>query len=112
MFTGYADGYCLQCELDNQQIPMQLNRGDFWECPNCHLQASGNGGRFMLHRTRGVGDFKSYTTLATEYIVGNYVVKQSTTDPYAVDGFIFNEEDLRQFIQHDIRNPTKLCVIG
>ena len=34
-------GYCPQCYSAKEQVLLQLNNDDFWECPNCHLQILG-----------------------------------------------------------------------
>jgi len=33
-----TDGHCPQCQLKGESYLIQLNRMDYWECPNCNLQ--------------------------------------------------------------------------
>jgi hypothetical protein len=33
-----SDGNCPQCDLSGKNIRVYLNKGDLWECPECHLQ--------------------------------------------------------------------------
>jgi len=103
MFGDYNDGYCPQCALQDQEIEMVLNRRDHWECPACHLQAVGGGGRFMIFRQRGSGQFKSERIGATEHIVGAYVCAQSAEDPLASDSKYMDEAAFRAFLEHEVR---------
>lgn len=100
MFDHYSDGYCPQCDLQRQQIDMQLNRDDYWECPICHVQARGSKASVMILRERGTGDFKTPPVSATEYIIGAFVTKQSADDPFESDGWFKNEAEFRQFIDN------------
>ena len=70
------------------------NRGDYWECPECHLQGRG-GGSLMVLRERGTGDFKSYGLGATESLLGVLILKQSADDPYESDGAFRDEAEFR-----------------
>ena len=103
MFDDYNDGYCPQCALQDQEIEMVLNCGDHWECPSCHLQAAGGGGRFMILRLRGSGEFKSERVVAISHIVGAYVCAQSAEDPLASDGKYMDEAAFRAFLEHEVR---------
>lgn len=103
MFDNYSDGYCPQCALNNEVVEMLLNRGDYWECPVCHLQAAGSKASFMILLERGAGYFKNHKVSATEYIVGAFVTKQSSEDPFESDGSFQDEEDLRSFIENDVK---------
>jgi len=103
MFDNYNDGYCPQCALQDQEIEMALNREDYWECPVCRLQAAGGGGRFMILRQRGSGEFKSERVVATSHIVGAYVCAQSAEDPLASDGKYLDEAAFRTFLEREVR---------
>jgi len=106
MFDNYSDGYCPQCALEHEEVEMLLNRGDYWECPVCHLQAAGSKASFMILRELGVGDFKGHRVSATEYIVGAFITKQSASDPGQSDGWFKDEADFRRFLENDIQNPN------
>jgi rubredoxin len=103
MFDDYNDGLCPQCALQEKGIEMLLNSGDYWECPVCHIQAAGGGGRFMILRERGSGEFKSERVGATGHIVGAYVCAQSAEDPLASDGKYIDEAAFRAFLEHEVR---------
>lgn len=107
MFDDYSDGYCPQCALQDQETEMQLNCGDYWECPVCHLQAAGGGGRLMILRQRGTGEFKKERIGASEHIVGAYVCAQSTEDPLESDGKYMNEVAFRAFLDHEVRKVNE-----
>ncbi len=98
MFDNYSDGYCPQCALVDQQIDMLLNRGDYWECPVCHLQAAGSEGTFMILRERGSGDFRPDRVSATEHILGAFVTKESAEHPLQPGGWFQDEAELRRFL--------------
>jgi len=102
MFNDYNDGFCPQCALQDQEIEMLLNRNDYWECPSCHLQASGGGGRFMIIRHRGSGKFKVEQTGAGQHIVGAYMCVQSAEDPLVSDGKYMNEAVFRAFLEREV----------
>ena len=104
MFDHYSDGYCPQCALNNQEIAMRLNRDDYWECPVCRLQAAGSGASFMILRERGTGDFKGDPVLATEYVTGSFVTRQSADDPWESDGWFKNEAEFRHFIDNEVQS--------
>lgn len=107
MFDHYSDGDCPQCALKDQEIVMQLNREDYWECPVCNLQAAGSGPGFMILRERGTGDFKGDLVLATEYIIGSFVTRQSADDPWASDGWFQDEAAFRDFIENEVQSRSK-----
>lgn len=103
MFDSYSDGFCPQCLLANKQVAMGLNRMDFWECPNCRLQMSGNGVAVMVLRLRGQGIFKQCKVAATDHLVGVLLQKQSTTDPLASGGNFRDEKDFRTFLEKEVK---------
>lgn len=103
MFDNFSDGYCPQCALKNEEVEMLLNRGDYWECPVCHLQAAGSKASFMILRERGLGCFKGHRVSATEYVVGALVTKQSADDPYQSGGWFKDEADFRVFLENSIQ---------
>lgn len=102
MFDNFNDGYCPQCALENREVEMLLNRGDYWECPECHLQGRG-GGSLMVLRERGRGDFKSYRLGATEHIVAVLILKQSAGDPYESDGAFRDEAEFRAYLANEVK---------
>ena len=103
MFDDYNDGCCPQCALQDQERELLLNRDDYWECRDCHLQVSGGGGRCMILRQRGSGQFKSERIGAREHIVGAYVCAQSPEDPLSSDGKHMDEAAFRAFLEHEVR---------
>ncbi|HEY4963074.1 MAG TPA: hypothetical protein VIH90_00055 [Candidatus Saccharimonadales bacterium] len=109
-FDSYSDGYCPQCALNNEEVEMSLNQGDYWECPVCHLQAAGSNAGFMILRVRGAGTFKSHKVSATEYISGAFVTKQSLTDPFESDGWFQDEVELRRFIENEVGQNEDIAI--
>lgn len=103
MFDDYNDGCCPQCVLHDREIEMCLNRDDYWECPACQLQVSGGGGRCMILRQRGSGQFKRESVGASQHIVGAYVCAQSVDDSLTSDGKHMDESALRSFLEHQVR---------
>jgi len=69
MFFAYSDGNCPQCELHGKIVPMRLNTDDYWECPQCKLQASGSV-LVKILTARGSGEFLSEPILATKNVAG------------------------------------------
>jgi rubredoxin len=103
MFDNYSDGYCPQCALDDKQVEMSLNRGDYWECPECHLQAAGGSASFMILRKRGEGKFQEPRVGATAHISGAFLTRQSADEPFDSDGWFEDEAELRDFLEKQVR---------
>ena len=52
-----SDGNCPQCDLSGKNIRVYLNRGDLWECPQCHLQLQTVEEEYLgIGKTRGNGN--------------------------------------------------------
>jgi hypothetical protein len=81
---------------------MILNRMDFWECPDCHLQAAGNKGFFIVLRERGKGEFARNRVSATEQISGATLLKQSESDSLLPLGYLRTEKEFRYFIEKEV----------
>ena len=98
MFDEFSDGYCPQCLLEDQRVAMKLNDVDFWECPDCHLQAhSRSSGMFAIMRTRGnCTDFRY--EVATKFVNGWVLSQAAAEAPYKPEGGFGCEEDLRTFL--------------
>jgi len=98
MFDKYSDGYCPQCLLENRRLIMKLNDCDFWECPDCHLQAhSRSAGMFAIMRTRGsCTDFKD--SQSVDFIMGWILSPATAEAPYRPQGGFSAETDLRRFL--------------
>ena len=102
MFDEFNDGFCPECMLKGKQTGMILNGGDFWECPDCHLQAhSAAWGFLAILRTRGRGDFK--TTKATEHVDGVNLAKVGVGEHWnKIEGVIRSEEDLKSYLEREV----------
>ncbi|NEX22385.1 hypothetical protein G3480_19085 [Thiorhodococcus mannitoliphagus] len=106
MFDSYNDGECPQCKLaPGPAVAMELNREDHWECPVCHLQMLGSGGQVLILRERGSGNFKEPRVLAPHSIVGAFMCRQSTEDPWGSGGYFRSAEDLRTFLEQEVDAP-------
>jgi hypothetical protein len=98
MFEPYSDGYCPQCLLEEQKVAMQLNGEDFWECPQCQLQANSiMPGFFALLPLRAKsGQLKQ--AKATDQIEGWAICPAETASPYFPRPEIFSEAQLKAFL--------------
>ena len=99
MFSSYNDGFCPQCLLENEQIPLTLNFEDFWECPQCRLLCVSDGiSGLSIIRERGDGRLKNI--LATDWIK-RFSLSRSDLDKITKsDGSKFLEErDLIEFLK-------------
>ncbi|MEW6078314.1 MAG: hypothetical protein AB1724_10910 [Thermodesulfobacteriota bacterium] len=89
-FYQYFDGLCPECLSKDMNKELWLNRGDLFECPQCHLQISlASGLRATICRRRGHGKFKSLEDryyAATNHARGLLLVRESLTRPYEADG--------------------------
>lgn len=89
-FYKYYDGLCTECLSKGMNQELWLNRGDLFECPQCHLQISlASGLRATICRKRGHGKFKSLEDryyAATNHARGLLLVRESLTVPYEADG--------------------------
>jgi len=109
MFEQFSDGYCPECMLNDKKVPMMLNTGDLWECPECRLQAtSGSVGTFVLLRKRGTGQLSTSMTKATDNVIGWLLDKaqkgSSLRKCFSPEGSGFDsEEELRQFLKNEVK---------
>ncbi len=102
MFDSFSDGYCPQCLLDDQNTPMAQNTRDFWECPTCRLQARSGGGVLVILRTRGDGRLRENNTKATSFVVGWFLGKADSDDPFHGSSPFDNEAELREFLSTQV----------
>ena len=102
MFDQFSDGYCPQCMLDGNQVVMILNKMDFWECPQCQLQAhTASAGMFALLKERGNGQLKVQE--ASKYVVGYVLTNVKDDDEFAASSEGFrSREDLQAFLEHEV----------
>jgi hypothetical protein len=97
----YTDGYCPQCEQKGDITPMVLNSDDFWECPNCHLQAhSGCIGMFAILKQRGQGKLSGSEATSSRWVIGS-VITEGTFDgvPKANSRGFSSREELQKYLQ-------------
>jgi hypothetical protein len=103
---NFFDGLCPECLLSNATQEMWLNRGDVFECPQCHLLVSlASGLRAAILRRRGQGHFKSlqdsyYCATQCKHAHGTLLCRESRTKHYEADGFdeIITPEALREYL--------------
>ena len=107
MFDKFNDGYCSQCKLAGNDIPMRLNHDDFWECPHCNLQGIG-GGQFTIRRIRGTSDFLDSELYATSYLSGVLTFTEDLEDECHPGDVIMNEADLRVYLENEVRESKKV----
>jgi hypothetical protein len=98
------DGLCPECLLRNISQEMWLNRGDVFECPQCHLLVSlASGLRATILRRRGQGHFKSlqdHYYCATQHAHGLLICRENQTKHYEADGFDeITSEELREYLK-------------
>jgi hypothetical protein len=70
MATMLNDGYCPECQLNGEDVRLQLNSDDFWECPKSHLQLAVYGINAVILQFRGIGKFKEGPIYGTHLISG------------------------------------------
>ena len=104
MFDKFSDGYCPQCLLDDQHIPLMVNQLDFWECPHCRLQCVSDGVSVLsIIRERGEGRLKDIS--APEWVKRFTLSRSKVNDISESDGSVFSgEEELREFIQNEVES--------
>jgi hypothetical protein len=107
---NYFDGLCPECLLGHVTQAMWLNRGDLFECPECHLMVSlASSLRAAILRRRGQGHFKSlqdtsYCATQQRQAHGMLLCRESHTKHYEADGFneIKTPEELRAYLSEVI----------
>ena len=77
---------------------MKVNDSDFWECPNCHLQAhSRSKGMFAIMCQRGkCVEFRAPE--ATASVIGWVLSSAAAEAPYKPQGGFGSEAELRTFL--------------
>ena len=98
IFDQYSDGFCPQCLLVNRRVAMKLNDSDFWECPDCHLQAhSRSKGMFAIMHKRGkCAEFRNVE--ATASVIGWVLSPAAAEAPFKPQGGFNSEAELRIFL--------------
>ena len=98
MFDAFSDGYCPQCLLEGRRVALKLNQADFWECPDCHLQAHTRSlGMLAVMRTRG--NCRVFRReVAPDCVIGWVVCRAAAEAPYKPGGELGSEAELRTFL--------------
>ncbi|KAA9332677.1 hypothetical protein [Adhaeribacter soli] len=110
METLLNDGYCPECQLNNEDVTLLLNRDDFWECPKSHLQLAVNGVDAVILKFRAIGQFRSEPTYGTKEINGA-ILTRSKGNSIFTDQTIFNSHDeLREYLLNEVEPPLEFSL--
>lgn len=86
----FFDEHCPACILKGNAVLLHLNKGDIFECPECHLMiALASGSRAVLISRRGTGNFKELANqqYSSKGITGRLLVKEDPKSFYDPDKF-------------------------
>jgi hypothetical protein len=104
------NGYCPYCSMEKKNNPFRINMNDYWECPECHLQAQLIQGPtepvLGILPMKGEGNFKEGgISNPHSYIVNLTMVrKPNGSDKVSFEECIIqNKEDLLAYI---LENPN------
>jgi hypothetical protein len=104
MFDKFFDGFCPECLLKDRRVEMILNGGDYFECPDCHLQVSTESlraGMVTILRKRGKGDIRQ--TRASSVCIGVFLARESRGDKS--ESFIIDtEESMRKYLREEVES--------
>ena len=110
METLLNDGYCPECQLNDEDVTLLLNRDDFWECPKSHLQLAVNGVDAVILKFRAIGQFRSEPTYGTKEINGA-ILTRSKGNSIFTDQTIFNSHDeLREYLLNEVEPPLEFSL--
>jgi hypothetical protein len=92
MWNQIFNGYCPECKLNGEDVPMRLNAHDFYESEKTGLQIaiSFPGVQAAVLNFRGKGKFRKTVSYAHDVENGEYL------SPQVVDGFPFCGNDVFQ----------------
>ena len=110
METLLNDGYCPECQLNDEDVQLLLNKDDFWECPKSHLQLAVNGIDAVILRFRAIGQFRSEPAYGT-YEINGAVLTRAKEDSIFSDHTIFNSEaELKEYLINEVEPPLDLSL--
>lgn len=102
MQTFLNDGYCPECQLNDEDIALQLNRDDFWECPKSHLQLAVYGINAVVLKFRGVAQFRNEITKGPDHIDGA-ILTGAKNDTILSNDVLFNSEtEFRDYLENEV----------
>ena len=90
MWNQIFDGYCPECKLNGEDVPMRLNANDFFESEKTGLQIaiSFPGVQAAVLNFRGKGKFRKTVNYAHDVENGELL------SPQTMDGFPFCDAEL------------------
>jgi len=102
------DGFCPECSISGSNEELWLDKGDVFECPECHLLVTlASGMRAVILRRRGNANFKPFTDThygARHHATGLLLVRENINDWYEPDGYnaIKSFENLKEYLSEVI----------
>ncbi len=90
MWNQMFNGYCPECKLNDEDVPMRLNSNDFFESEKTGLQIaiSFPGVQAVVLNFRGKGDFRKTINYAHNVENGEFL------SPQVIESFPFCGTDL------------------
>ena len=112
METLYNDGYCPECQLNNEDVKLMLNRDDFWECPKSNLQLAVYGIDAVTLKFRGTGKFKETSVYGTDEISGAALSRAEGDSIMPTNSFFHSHEELRNYLQTEVEPNLELSLLN
>lgn len=83
------DCHCPACMQTNNLVYLSINRGDLYECPECHLMVGLAPLRAVVIRRRGRGRFRDLANplYSSRDLGGLLLVRERVDEHYEPDGF-------------------------
>ncbi|MEJ8803422.1 GIY-YIG nuclease family protein [Pontibacter sp. H249] len=110
METLYNDGYCPECQLNNEEVVLMLNKDDFWECPKSSLQLAVYGIDAVTLKFRGIGKFKDAPVYGTDEICGAALSRAEGDSILPTNSFFDSLDELRSYIQKEVEPNLELSL--
>ena len=102
MWNQIFDGYCPECKLNGEDVPMRLNAHDFFESEKTGLQIaiSFPGVQAAVLNFRGKGKFRKTVNYAHDVENGELLSPQiKDRFPYCGEELFGNEDEFKIYVQ-------------
>ncbi|WP_084523966.1 GIY-YIG nuclease family protein [Adhaeribacter aquaticus] len=104
------DGYCPECQLNNEDVRLMLNKDDFWECPKSNLQLAGYGVDAAILKFRGTGKFKDTPIYGTDEICGAVLSRTEGDSILPSESFFNSLDDFKNYLLNEVEPNLKLSL--
>ena len=105
----FWNGRCPQCELKENSSRMRLNRDDFFECENCHLQVvlTATGLMATILKFRGEGEFKISIDYADTLDRNEFLCPQTREGiPFTRNEIFNNNQQVVDYLENKVEPIT------